>query len=80
MCDQGLGMGWLMPICSFLGSRMPEILPVSRDVHMSLVTFRSLYLDLFWSVFRVIAIIASRKSPKIQIQREERHERHVHVT
>ena len=40
-------MGWLMPICSFLGSRMPEILPVSRDVHMSLVTFRSLYFLLF---------------------------------
>ena len=53
VCDQGLDMGWLMPICSLLASRMPEILPVSRDVHMSLVTFLPLYImlwPLFWAM------------------------------
>ena len=45
MCAQGLGMGWLTPICSLLGSRMPEIFAVSRDCNLSLVTFLRLYTE-----------------------------------
>ena len=32
--DQGLGMRWLMPICSFVGPRMPKILGGEGDVHV----------------------------------------------
>ena len=43
--DHVLARRWHMPNCSPLGLRMPEILPVSRDVHMSHLTYIFLYIS-----------------------------------